>query len=265
MDRAAPRPHTPARPGSPPARSPAPARRSPAAAGAAPSASGRSGPAARRPGQCAGTGCRADRRARPARAACAAGWPRWRPGRRRRAAVKSAACARGTIIISNGERAGGRARRPRSAPRPAPAARRPPPPRGASPHHTQLARLDLVARAAADLLGQPVRDLRDGVQLDVQVLAARPGLAPVALHRLDAERDRPAGCASLPSSPHGVAQGAQQVDGEPRRGVGEALVVAARGRPGSPTTRWTTRPRRSTAARRCPWTSRCGGRRPRSA
>ena len=33
--------------------------------------------------------------------------------------------------------------------------------------------LDHLAGPAADLLGDPVRDLRDGVQLQVQVLAAR--------------------------------------------------------------------------------------------
>jgi hypothetical protein len=55
-----------------------------------------------------------------------------------------------------------------------------------APH--AAAGLDHVTRPAADLLSHPVGDLRNGVQLDVEMLAAGSRLPPVALHCLHVQR-----------------------------------------------------------------------------
>ena len=55
-----------------------------------------------------------------------------------------------------------------------------------APH--AASRLDHLARAATDLLGDPVRHLRDRIQLEVEVRAAGSGLPAVALDDLDVER-----------------------------------------------------------------------------
>jgi hypothetical protein len=80
---------------------------------------------------------------------------------------------------------------------------------------------------AADLFGDPVWDLGDGIQLHVQVLAARPCLASVGLHGLDVQR-LVLDAWLVAHMAHRVPYAAEQIGGEPRAGVGEALVMAAR-------------------------------------
>ena len=86
---------------------------------------------------------------------------------------------------------------------------------------------DHVARPSADLLRHAVRDLGDGIQLEVQVRRPRPGLAAVVLEHLEVDR-LVRWLGGGPELAHRVTHVAEELLGEMRAGVREPLVVVPR-------------------------------------